>query len=211
MPVLWNHKWIKFLLIITAQIVPVALWIMVAEGAEGGRLQPTEETSIGIFHIPDAPETRILWRKDDPVERLLLRGRVPTTGGAPVADAQVELWQADGVGRVHPDRYQTRLRSKANGGFGVSTALPGYIEDAPGVWGAGHIHVVVNHPNYQQLISLILFKGDPVRGRGGLDHGQGNPKRRAGFVHPGQRGTRRGWRRVSARCHFLYNHLMNCR
>ncbi|MCH7880835.1 MAG: hypothetical protein IIB69_04500 [Proteobacteria bacterium] len=37
----------------------------------------------------------------------------------------------------------------------------GYIPGAPGVWGARHIHIVVSHPGYAQLISLILFKGDP--------------------------------------------------
>lgn len=161
MPVLRNRKWNKFFPIITAQVLLVGLWSVVAGGAEGGRLQPTEQTDIGIFHIPGAPETRTLWREADPGERLLLRGRVLSTDGAPVPDAQVELWQADGAGQVYPDRYRTQLRTKANGGFAVRTALPGYIEDAPGVWGARHIHVVVSHPGFQQLISLILFKSDP--------------------------------------------------
>jgi len=129
--------------------------------AEGGRLPPTEETDIGIYYVPGAPEIRNLWREGDPGERLVLRGRVLTTGGAPVPDAQVELWHADGIGQVHSDRYRTRLRTRDNGSFGVTTALPGYIPEAPGVWGARHIHVVVTHPDYPQLISLILFKGDP--------------------------------------------------
>lgn len=132
-----------------------------AAGAEGQRLAPTEATDIGIFYAPGAPETRNLWRDGDPGERLLLRGRVLTTGGAPVSGAGVELWHADGNGEVHPDRYRTRLRSGANGEFGVTTALPGYIPGAPGVWGARHIHVVVTHPGYPELISLILFEGDP--------------------------------------------------
>lgn len=124
-------------------------------------MPPTEETSIGIYYIPGAPEARNLWRDGDPGERLVLRGRVLDTDGAPVADAEVELWHADGLGLVHPDRHRTRLRTRANGGFGVTTALPGYIPGAPGVWGARHIHVIVTHPDYPQLISLILFEGDP--------------------------------------------------
>jgi len=134
---------------------------MWSAGAEGGRLPPTEETDIGIYYAPGAPEIRNLWREGDPGERLLLRGRVLTTGSVPVPGAQVELWHADGMGQVHTDRYRTRLRTRANGGFGLTTALPGYIPGAPGVWGARHIHVVVTHPDYPQLISLILFKGDP--------------------------------------------------
>ncbi len=130
-------------------------------GAEDEWLSPTEETDIGIYYAPGAPELRNLWQQGDPGERLLLRGRVLTTGGLPVPDAQVELWHADGNGEVHPDRYRTRLRTGHHGDFGVTTALPGYIPNAPGVWGARHIHIVVTHPDYPQLISLILFKGDP--------------------------------------------------
>jgi catechol 1,2-dioxygenase len=137
------------------------MWSAAVVGAEGGLLPPTKETDIGIYYVPGAPEIRNLWQEGDPGERLLLRGRVLTTDGAPVPNAQVELWHADGTGLVHPDRYRTRLRTRANGGFGVTTALPGYIPGAPGVWGARHIHVVVTHPVYAQLISLILFKGDP--------------------------------------------------
>ena len=129
--------------------------------AQGGPLPPTESTSIGIYYVPDAPQTRNLWRDGDPGERLQLRGRVLDTDGAPVADAQVELWHADGRGQVHPDRYRTRLFTRADGSFGVTTALPGYIPGAPGVWGARHIHVVVSHPAYAELVSLILFKDDP--------------------------------------------------
>ncbi len=130
-------------------------------GAETGQLAPTEKTDIGIFYVPNAPATRNLWQEGDPGERLLLRGRVLNTEGAAVPDARVELWQADGNGEVHTNRYRTRLRTGANGGFGLTTAMPGYIPGAPGVWGARHIHVVVTHPDYSQLISLILFEGDP--------------------------------------------------
>lgn len=136
-------------------------WCAAAVSAGDGRLPPTEATDIGIFYTPGAPEQRKLWREGDPGEQLLLRGRVLDTGGRPVPGARVELWQADGNGEVHPDRYRTRLTSGAGGEFGVTTALPGYIAGAPGVWGARHIHVVVTHPDYQQLISLILFDGDP--------------------------------------------------
>ncbi len=142
----------------------ILIWIAVfgcATAAAQGSLPPTGETDIGIFYQPGAPESRNLWREGDPGERLQLRGRVLDIDGDPVADALVELWQADGSGAVTPDRYRTRLRSRVDGSFGVITALPGYIAGAPGVWGARHIHVRVTHPNYSELISLILFEGDP--------------------------------------------------
>ena len=86
---------------------------------------------------------------------------MPSTEGDPVSDALVELWQADGNGDVDPGRYRTRLRTRADGSFGVTTAVPGYILGAPGVWGARHIHVRITHPDYWPLVSLILFEGDP--------------------------------------------------
>ena len=121
---------------------------------------PTSETSIGIFYQPGAPELRDLWRDGDPGEPFSLRGRVIDGNGAPVAGAEVELWHADAYGAVHADRYRTRLRTGADGAFSVRTAYPGHIPEAPGVWGARHIHIIVTHPDYRQLISLILFKGD---------------------------------------------------
>lgn len=135
-------------------------WSAAAQ-AQGGPLAPTEETSIGIYYQPGAPESHNLWRDGDPGERLQLRGRVLASDGTPVPGAEVELWHADGRGQVHPDRYRTRLRTRGDGGFGLTTALPGYIPGAPGVWGARHIHVVVSHPDHPELISLILFKDDP--------------------------------------------------
>ena len=156
-----NRNRRKFLSAALALASVAAACCKSAAGAEGARLPPTGETDIGIYYAPDAPELRNLWQEGDPGERLLLRGRVLTTSGLPVADAQVELWHADGNGEVHPDRYRTRLRTGANGGFGVTTAMPGYIPGAPGVWGARHIHVRVTHPEHEQLISLILFEGDP--------------------------------------------------
>ena len=121
---------------------------------------PTSDTSIGIFYQPDAPALEDLWHEGDPGEPLLLRGRLLDRLGDPVADARVEMWQADGAGEVHPDRYRTRLTSGADGAFGMRTAYPGHIYGAPGVWGARHIHIVVTHPRYRRLISLILFRGD---------------------------------------------------
>ncbi len=161
MAALENRLRLKFFPCVKTLALVAGTCCAAAVGADGARLAPTEETDIGIFYAPDAPELRNLWREGDPGERLLLRGRVLDTSGAPVAGARVELWHADGNGEVHTNRYRTRLRTRADGGFGVTTAMPGYIPDAPGVWGARHIHVVVTHPEHARLVSLILFKDDP--------------------------------------------------
>lgn len=117
---------------------------------------PTPPTGIGVWYAPGAPATGELWRPGDPGERLILRVRVLNTERAPVANAFVELWHADSMGMVHEGRYRAALYTGEDGSFEVSTVLPGYI------WGPRHIHFVVTHPDYPQLITRIFFKRDPV-------------------------------------------------
>ncbi len=119
-------------------------------------LQPTTATGIGVWYQPVAPAEKQLWRPGDPGERLILKLIVRNTAGAPLANTQVEMWQADGDGVVHADRYRTRLRTAPDGSVTVSTVLPGYI------WRARHIHLVLTHPEHQRLITRVLFLGDPL-------------------------------------------------
>lgn len=126
------------------------------------RREPTTQTSIGIFYRPGAPETADLWRDGDRGERLSLQGRVLDRRGRPVADALVELWHADAAGGVDESRYRAAQRTGADGRFGIKTVLPGHIEMARynAVFAPRHIHIVVSHPDYPRLISLIFFQGD---------------------------------------------------
>jgi protocatechuate 3,4-dioxygenase beta subunit len=124
--------------------------------AHAQTLAPTTATGIGVWYQPNAPAAKDLWQPNDPGERLFLKIIVRDPTGVPVAGAQAELWQANGDGVVQANRYRTRLRTAADGSVAVSTALPGYI------WRARHIHVMVTHPDYPQLITRILFLGDPL-------------------------------------------------
>jgi protocatechuate 3,4-dioxygenase beta subunit len=119
-------------------------------------LAPTTATGIGVWYQSNAPAAKDLWQPNDPGERLFLKVIVRDPTGTPVANAQVELWQANGDGVVQADRYRTRLHTAADGSVAVSTALPGYI------WRARHIHLMVTHPDYLPLITRILFLGDPL-------------------------------------------------
>ena len=139
------------------QLAMVALAVaLVLADAHAQSLAPTTATGIGVWYQPDAPAVKDLWQPHDPGERLFLKIIVRDPTGAPVADAQVELWQANGNGVVYENRYRARLRSANDGSVAVSTALPGYI------WRARHIHLVVSHPGYARLITRILFLGDPL-------------------------------------------------
>ncbi|HSS64619.1 MAG TPA: hypothetical protein VLS27_09300 [Gammaproteobacteria bacterium] len=101
------------------------------------------------------PASVVLWQPGDPGERLFLRGRVVGPGGQPLAGALVALRQADGNGEYHDVRYRATLQTAKDGTFSVSTVLPGQY------WGAKHIHLLVRHESHGQLVTRILFKGDP--------------------------------------------------
>jgi hypothetical protein len=70
-----NRNRSKFYLSIFPLAWIAGMWSALVVGAEGGLLSPTEETDIGIYYVPGAPEIRNLWQEGDPGERLLLRGR----------------------------------------------------------------------------------------------------------------------------------------
>ena len=143
-------------LTLPSPLLLVATSLGAAAPVAAAGLAPTPPTGIGVWYAPGAPATRELWRPGDAGERLILRVRVLDTAGAPIPDATVELWHADNSGTVHADRYRARLRTGRDGSFEVSTVLPGYI------WGPRHVHFVVTHPAYPQLITRIFFKRDPV-------------------------------------------------
>lgn len=138
-----------------AALVVLALALGQA-AAQATKLAPTAQTGIGVWYAPGASANRDLWRPGDGGERLVLRIRVLNTAGVPVENAFVELWHADALGVVHADRYRAGLTTDKNGGFEVSTVLPGYI------WGPRHVHVVVTHPEYAELITRVFFKRDPA-------------------------------------------------
>jgi protocatechuate 3,4-dioxygenase beta subunit len=139
-----------------ALIIVSGLWLSGPMFGQAAELVPTPETGIGVWYAPGAPATRDLWRPGDPGERLILRVRVLDTKRAPIANALVELWHADSLGTVHAQRYRASHLTGTDGSFEVSTVLPGYI------WGPRHVHFVVTHPDYPQLITRIFFKRDPV-------------------------------------------------
>jgi protocatechuate 3,4-dioxygenase alpha subunit len=85
-----------------------------------------------------------------PGEHLRIEGRISDGAGAPIDDAMIEIWQADGDGRyAGADRDEAdsatafsgfgRCGSDAQGGFWFATIKPGAIGDGH----APHIGVIV--------------------------------------------------------------------
>jgi protocatechuate 3,4-dioxygenase beta subunit len=104
-------------------------------------------------------------------------GRVLDEDGRPVADAIVELWQANAGGRYfHPiDQRDApldpdfigngRTRSDGEGRYGFFTIKPGAypVPDSGRWWRPPHIHISVLGPgSLMRLVTQMYFPGDPL-------------------------------------------------
>jgi protocatechuate 3,4-dioxygenase beta subunit len=103
---------------------------------------------------------------------LYLSGRVLTEKNEPVADAKVEIWQANAAGRYpHPndenvaapldEKFQGFAVTKTDGQgrYAFKTVRPAAYPAAPGRWRPAHIHFSVT-AKYEQLVTQMYFKGD---------------------------------------------------
>ena len=95
-----------------------------------------------------------LWQPGDPGERLHVLGRVLSSDGRPIPNAEIFVRQADGAGE-YLNRYQAQFRSGEDGGYRFSTVLPGQY------YSNKHIHLVARHKAHQPISTEIRFKGDP--------------------------------------------------
>ncbi len=106
-------------------------------------------------HAAAGPTLKLdMWRPGDPGERLLMRGRVSSESGVPVANATLYIRQADGTG-VYTEQYQGSVQTTSDGTYAFGTVLPGQYSSTK------HIHVHVMHDQYSSVTTEIRFKGDP--------------------------------------------------
>jgi protocatechuate 3,4-dioxygenase beta subunit len=102
---------------------------------------------------------------------LYLSGRVLAANGTPVANARVEIWQANAAGRYsHPndDNLAAPIDDKFHGfavtmtdqegRYSFKTVRPAAYPAAPGRWRPAHIHFSVT-AKYEQLVTQMYFKG----------------------------------------------------
>lgn len=105
------------------------------------------------------------WRLADACN-LKLRGRVLDGDGAPVPDALVELWQADGDGEYHRNRAEGfrglgRCGVDAGGGFYFETIKPGRVVAPEGGHQAPHLNLLVMARGLlQHLYTRVYFPAD---------------------------------------------------
>jgi hydroxyquinol 1,2-dioxygenase len=144
----------------------------------------TESTVFGPFHVPDAPRRE---QGEDiaagaPGEPLDVDVCVCALDGTPVANAEVDVWQADEDGLYDVQipalgeqrRARAVMRTDAEGRLRfrsiVPTAYPiptdgpvGRMLVATGrhPWRPAHVHFMIKAPGYQTLITHVFRDGDP--------------------------------------------------
>jgi protocatechuate 3,4-dioxygenase alpha subunit len=104
-------------------------------------------------------------------EVILVSGRITDGDGAPVPDAVVEIWQADGAGRYSPfaDRANTafggfgRADTSDGGSFSFRTVKPGRVPAPSGGLQAPHINVSIQARGIiRRMFTRIYFADEPA-------------------------------------------------
>jgi protocatechuate 3,4-dioxygenase, alpha subunit len=141
-----------------------------------GRLVVTPSQTVGpFFHLAlDRPEWADLTTGNPEGERIVVEGRMTDGDGTPVADACLELWQANAAGRyAHPDDARTdkpldpnfrgfgRVSTDADGSFRFTTIRPGAVPGRGNALQAPHIAVAIFARGLlKQLYTRIYFAGE---------------------------------------------------
>jgi len=149
-------------------------------GIEGG----TPRTIEGPLYVAGAPESVGEARLDDDSEEgeiLVMQGYVRGADGAPLSNALVEVWHANGLGNYSffdntQSHFNLRrgIRTDALGRYRFRTIMPtGYsvppsgateqLLDQLGRHGTrpAHIHFFVSADNFRKLTTQINIDGDP--------------------------------------------------
>lgn len=112
----------------------------------------------GPYYTPSTPKRTSFWEEGTTGTRLVVTGRVLTTGCVPVAAALIDFWHADDSGAYDNVGYKLRGHqfTDNDGNFILDTILPGLY---PGR--TRHIHVKVQGPNMPILTTQLYFPDEP--------------------------------------------------
>lgn len=139
---------------------------------EPGSFSVTEDNVEGPFYRPNAPFRGMVAPPLAQGKVVLVRGRVyGIDTRKPLPGAVLDIWQADHTGSYDNDDsgnqpaddlflFRTRLMTDENGYYEYQTTLPGRYLDGS-LYRPAHIHYLVRHPGYKDLITQLYFDGDP--------------------------------------------------
>lgn len=127
--------------------------------------EPTPAQTEGPYFTPNSPERASLLEAGMAGTKLVVAGRVLTTGCAPVARALLDFWQADDAGQYDNVGYRLRGHQFTDdqGNYRLETIMPGLY---PGR--TRHIHVKVQAPDGPVLTSQLYFPGEAANARDGI-------------------------------------------
>ncbi|UUZ73680.1 intradiol ring-cleavage dioxygenase [Polaromonas sp. P1(28)-8] len=143
----------------------------------------TEATVFGPFYVEGAPH----YENGDDIangasgEPCQVRGVVRGLNGEPVANAAIEVWQADDEGHYDVQKPELNhaqargvLKSRADGSFDfrtiVAEAYPIPTDGPVGdmlkatkrhPWRPAHLHFMIKAEGYETLITHVFREGDP--------------------------------------------------
>jgi protocatechuate 3,4-dioxygenase beta subunit len=123
----------------------------------------TADNILGPFYKEGAPFRSDLTDGVMVTKVLEVRGRVVGCDcETPLADAIVDVWQADESGAYDNTGYSLRgrMRTDTDGQYLYSSVLPGaYLNGSQ--YRPKHIHYKVSHPRASGLVTQLYFRGDP--------------------------------------------------
>jgi protocatechuate 3,4-dioxygenase beta subunit len=115
---------------------------------------PTPEGGEGPFYVPRSPERSDLVETDSDAQIVELQGLVLSRSCRPVANALLDLWQADehGVYDNSGFRYRAHIYSDEQGNYRFRTVLPGLYETR-----TRHFHMKVQALERSVLTTQLYF------------------------------------------------------
>ncbi|MDQ0563420.1 catechol 1,2-dioxygenase [Rhizobium mesoamericanum] len=144
----------------------------------------TESTVLGPFHVADAPELPMGANicLDQKGEDMVIEGRILDTDGRPVADALLDVWQANDEGfydvqqkGIQPDfNLRGVFRTGADGRYWFRAVKPKYYpipDDGPvgqllkelgrHPYRPAHLHYIIKAEGFETLTTHIFDPDDP--------------------------------------------------
>ena len=144
----------------------------------------SESTVLGPFHVADAPELPMgsdicLDQKGDP---MLVRGTIRSTDGTPLANAKIDVWQANDEGfydvqqkGIQPDfNLRGVFRTGPDGSYWFRGVKPKFYpipDDGPvgqllkalgrHPFRPAHLHYIIEAPAHARLVTHIFDPDDP--------------------------------------------------
>lgn len=123
----------------------------------------TEDNQEGPFYKAGAPKRWSLAGNGVPGTPFELTGRVFSTRGAPLAGAELDIWQANDSGDYDNSGFTLRgiVTADENGVYKLRTILPRHYKTGPNTYRPAHLHFKLRAPGCKELTTQLYFKGDP--------------------------------------------------